>query len=318
MKISSEKFTHVADTQWATPVTYALGKAQPVAGGHVTNLSPTPSAGSITEIYQAYMADKLDDDTCQDPDRMLYAWKNLAPVFEHLHPQDVDRAVCRAYHAKRQANGAKSSTINKELRFLRASFKFSLGHHGGAIFAFLQEPPSRDRWLTRDEANRLLDCCKTDHLKLFIQLCLATAARKGAVYELTTDNISFDQEGGGVIDLGVKPNGKKRARVPMTKSCRKAIEAALQVNETEFVVEYGGKPVKDVIKAFNRAVKRAGIEDLHIQDLRHTAAVWMIGDGVEMAKVSTYLGHTSIDITRNVYAKYEPGHLKDAAAALEI
>ena len=37
-----------------------------------------------------------------------------------------------------------------------------------------------------------------------------------------------------------------------------------------------------------------------------------------MDKISEYLGHTRIDITKNVYAKYQPGHLEDAAEALEV
>ena len=71
-------------------------------------------------------------------------------------------------------------------------------------------------------------------------------------------------------------------------------------------------------KSFARAVKWAGIEDFNIHDLRHTAAVWMGGNGTPMEKISTYLGHTRIDITRNVYAKFQPEHLQDAAAALEV
>ena len=44
----------------------------------------------------------------------------------------------------------------------------------------------------------------------------------------------------------------------------------------------------------------------------------MIGGNVRMEKVSEYLGHTRIDNTRNVYAKYLPGLLKDAANALKV
>ena len=69
---------------------------------------------------------------------------------------------------------------------------------------------------------------------------------------------------------------------------------------------------------FARAVKRAGIKNFTIHDLRHTAAVWMAGSGTAMEKILTYLGHTRIDITRNVYAKYQPEHLQDAVAALEV
>ena len=62
----------------------------------------------------------------------------------------------------------------------------------------------------------------------------------------------------------------------------------------------------------------AGIEDFTIHDLRHTAAVWMCERGTEMSKISTYMGHTKIDTTRIVYAQYQPDHVKDAAAALEV
>ena len=104
----------------------------------------------------------------------------------------------------------------------------------------------------------------------------------------------------------------------MTKRLRKEIEAAFESNETEYLVEYAGGRVKDVKKSFARAVNRAGIKDFTIHDLRHTAAVWMAGNGTAMEKISTYLGHTRIDITRNVYAKFQPEHLQDAAAALEV
>ena len=130
--------------------------------------------------------------------------------------------------------------------------------------------------------------------------------------------MTFDNKDGGSLFLGNKASGKKRATVPLTKRFRKEIEAAIDANETEFLVEFAGNPVSNVKRSFNKAVRDAGIEDFTIHDLRHTAAVWMCGNGTPMDKISTYLSHTRIDITRNVYAKYQPEHLEDAAAALEV
>ena len=328
LKLNAKEVSPLADTKWAAQVNGRLltvgpdnvnvtfEEAQPVAETPVTN---TPQGGSIDDLYKSYMDDKTDDETCQDSDRIFYAWKALVPHFGGLYPKDVDRKSCRDYHAYRQVMGIANSTINKELRFLRAAFNFNLGRdRSGAKFAFLPEPEPRDRWLSREEFNRLLDACKTPHLRVFCHLAIATAGRKAAIFELTKHNVTFDDKGGGIIDLGTKTNGKKRATVPMTKSCRKVIEEALENNQTDFLIEYAGKSVKDVRKAFNRAVRNAGIKDFHAHDLRHTSAKWMAGDGTEMSKISTYMGHTQIDITRNVYAKYQPEHLKDAAAALEV
>ena len=89
-------------------------------------------------------------------------------------------------------------------------------------------------------------------------------------------------------------------------------------SRSDQVIEYAGNGVKDVKRAHATACRNAGIEDFTIHDLRHTAAVWMCGKNVSLDKIASYLGRTKIDITRNVYAKYQSDHLRDAAAALEV
>ena len=274
----------------------------------------TPQGDTIADIYKAYLNDKTDDKTCIDPDRLWYAWKALEPFFGDMLPKEVDRNACRDYADYR--DGRAASTINKELRLLRAGLKFGKGPDaGGATFEFLPEPEPRDRFLTREEFQRLLDKCKSPHLRMFCHLAIATAGRKSAILGLTKHMVNLDE---GRLWLGVKKNGKRRSTVPLTNALKRELEVVFESNETEFLVEYAGRPVKDVKKAFKRAAEDAGFKDFTIHDLRHTAATWMAGDGVLMEKISTYLGHTRIDITRNVYAKYQPEHLKDAAAALEV
>lgn len=50
---------------------------------------------------------------------------------------------------------------------------------------------------------------------------------------------------------------------------------------------------------------------------RHSAAVWMAQEGIEMRKIAQFLGHSDERTTARIYALYSPDYLKDAAAALE-
>src|SRR3954462_9387540 len=52
--------------------------------------------------------------------------------------------------------------------------------------------------------------------------------------------------------------------------------------------------------------------------LRHSAAVRMAEDGVPMEEIASYLGHGDVNVTRKVYARFSPDHLRGAAAALEL
>jgi integrase len=52
--------------------------------------------------------------------------------------------------------------------------------------------------------------------------------------------------------------------------------------------------------------------------LRHSAAVHMAEDDVSMEQISQFLGHSSVEITRRIYARFSPSYLKKAAGALEF
>ena len=60
---------------------------------------------------------------------------------------------------------------------------------------------------------------------------------------------------------------------------------------------------EDPRRSWENLVKRIGLEDFHFHDLRHTAASYMVQDGLSLLEVAMHLGHNSTIST----ARY--GHL---------
>jgi integrase len=54
-------------------------------------------------------------------------------------------------------------------------------------------PPPRERWLMREEVAKLIEACATPHVRLFVMLAYYTAARRGAILELTWDRVHFER-----------------------------------------------------------------------------------------------------------------------------
>jgi len=68
--------------------------------------------------------------------------------------------------------------------------------------------------------------------------------------------------------------------------------------------------------ATTKAMREAGIEDETFHTLRHTAAAWMVQDGVSLYEVQHVLGHSTPVMTRR-YAHLQPGHLPRAVGTLD-
>jgi integrase len=152
-------------------------------------------------------------------------------------------------------------------------------------------------------------------VRLFIVLGYTTAARAGAILDLTWDRVDFDK---GIIRLGTgERRTKGRATVPMTESARKELLEARAAALTEHVIEYGGKRVGSVKRAFHRAAMGAGVPWCSPHVLRHTAAVHMAEAGIPIDEIAQMLGHSNSSVTFRVYARYSPDYLRRAASALE-
>lgn len=276
-----------------------------------------PSGETVGELVDSYLDDK--DKTAIRAVDLRGAWKQAKETFAHLRPDQITREICREYRDMRYAAGRKANTVRKELEVVRAALNF---HKKGAqaVFELPSPPPPKERYLSRGEARSLLKAARRfPHVRAFIALSLATAARQSALLELTWDRVDFDRRR---ISLALgdedDENRKRRATVPMNRRAYRYLRVLRAAATCEHVIEWGGHRVLSIKKGFRAACFRAGIKGATPHILRHTAASWMAEKGVDMFRISRYLGHSDTKVTERRYAKLHPDFLSDAAEALDF
>ncbi len=277
-----------------------------------------PIDPTVGEIWAAYRQDRAGRRIAEN---MEWSGRAILPAFGAMKPGAVGPADCRAYAKARALAGRKPGTICTELGQLRMVLTWAVKSRIIATAPHIERPqlpPPRERHLSRAEAEKVIAGAIAPHVRLFIILALSTAARATALLELTWDRVDFAR---GLIVLGDPDRTRRqkgRATVPMTQTARAALSAARESSVSDFVIEHGGGAIKSAKKGVHEAARRAGVKGVTPHVLRHTAACWMAQDGVRMEEIAAYLGHSDSSITERVYAKLAPGHLRGAAASLEM
>lgn len=276
----------------------------------------TPGAPVVAELWAAYREDRAGRSIAES---MRHTGKSILPAFGHLSPAQITTADCRAYIAARRAAGRQDGTIWTQLGHLRNVLSWAARRGLIERAPYIERPPQpapRDRWLTREEIDRLLAAEAEPHVRLAILLMLGTAARLTAALELTWNRVDLER---GVIDLRTGEGRRKgRAVVPMNPTLRAALTAAKEAALSDHVIEWAGGPVKSIKRGFARTVRAAGLDDVTPHVLRHTAAVHLAAGGISMSKIAQYLGHSSTLVTERVYARFAPDHMRDAAEILDF
>src|SRR5215471_9405378 len=176
-----------------------------------------------------------------------------------------------------------------------------------------KEPQGRLRWLTKEEANELLDACRRSRnpaLADLVEFALFTGVRQGEALGLTWDHVDRAR---GVIRLEVTKSGRRRD-VPLNANA----DAVLARRRTPAAKGYvfGSRNWNSFRSAWEAAMASAGIERFRFHDLRHTFASWLVQRGRTMREVQEALGHQTITMTMR-YSHLAPDHLRAAVAALD-
>ncbi len=177
----------------------------------------------------------------------------------------------------------------------------------------LSEPSCRVRWLTKDEALNLIEQAP-DHLKVMIRFTLATGLREGNVTGLLWSQVDLERR-----CAWIHPEQKagKAIAVPLNDDALAVLRSQVGRHK-ERVFTYKGEPIlKANSTAWDKALKRAGIEDFRWHDLRHTWASWHIQSGTPINVLKELGGWSDLDMVLR-YAHLSSEHLAQYANASKI
>lgn len=266
--------------------------------------------GTFKEVYEAYK-EKVSPN---EKKKMNIMQDNIYSHFGGFRADQIDGEKAKSYAEYRAAQNISNNTIIRELGSVRSALR-AFDRNLPKTWYMPPKPEPKDRYLTREEFNTLIDAAISPHIKLFIRLALATGARTGAILELTWPQIDFKR---GFVDLGKGAHNKRRSKVPLNEKALEALKKAYEFRTCDNVIEYGSKPVKSIRKGFDLARDNAGLgKDVTPHVIRHSAAIWMVEAGITITEVAQYLGHTNPQITYSTYARYSPDYLRKASDILQ-
>lgn len=173
----------------------------------------------------------------------------------------------------------------------------------------LKEPPGRVRFADDDERTRLLAACKAHSAELYaiVVLALSTGARRGEILSLTWKDVDFTRR---TLILHETKNGERRA-LPLQGHALTLVRDLAKVRRIDTDLLFPGTkdPKRPLVigNIFNAAVARAGIENFHFHDLRHSAASYLAMNGATIPEIAGVLGHKTLQMVKR-YAHLSDQH----------
>ena len=261
--------------------------------------------------------------------------RHLVRVLGAIDLAELDRGKVKGYIARRIDEGAKRTTIHKELVVLRLALGEALDREvwSGDVRAIVPAVESdykpRTRWLTPEELEALLPEL-TPERQLWVMLSCYTGGNFSEVERIGPADVDF--AGGQIHIRGTKRKARDRW-IPIAAPLRPWLEGA------RLPVDHWPNSQRDLARACVRAGigcdpgcpahcrirhdhrPRCSATHAHTwpptsNDLRRTFASWLVQEGVDVLTVARLMGHTTTRMVELVYAQLRADNYRDAIAKL--
>lgn len=233
-------------------------------------------------------------------------------------PNEVLKEDLDGFLEKLEKENYTPKSISRKINAIRTFFKFlkseglveddpsvSLVHPKIEI-----KPP---RILSAVEYRALRDACRNEpRTAAVVELLLQTGIRIGELRRLKMDDMEFG-ENGKPGKLRVGEWGKTAEReVPLNKPAQAALREYLETraetkDEVVFVTRTG-RPllIRNIRTTINRYFKLAGVENVKVNDLRHTFMATHLSRGVSLTTISRLAGHRRLTTTEKYLEHIAP------------
>jgi integrase len=234
-----------------------------------------------------------------------YLRNHVLPKFAHCHLDEVTQQAVIELHHSMKATGYAPATANRMVILMRYMYnlakkwKIPGGEvnptHGVDMF---EVNNARERFLTAEEAQRLVQTVKDSEntqLQYIIPLLLLLGCRKRELLEAQWNDFDLERRS---WRIPMTKSGKPR-HVPLSGKVLEILAAMPRWPGCPFVVPNPKtlKPYVSFFISWDTARKKAGMPEVRIHDLRHSAASFLINANHSLYVVQKLLGHTQIKTT---------------------
>jgi integrase len=257
------------------------------------------------EAVVRYLAETTGKAT-QATDMSHLRW--LDPFLSGLMLDEINRDLLEKIMAKRIAGKVANSTVNRTMETVRAilrkaAFDWEWTERVPRV-RMLPEPKRRVRWITRDEAERLM-AALPDHLAAMVRFSLETGLRRANVTGLQWSQVDLVRRTAWIHPDQAK--ARKAIAVPLSNAAVIVIREQMGKHATH-VFSYKGNPVTQVnTKTWRQTLKKVGITEFRWHDLRHTWASWHVQAGTPLQELG---GWECVEMVRK-YAHFSSEHLAE-------
>ncbi|MCH8302247.1 MAG: site-specific integrase [Proteobacteria bacterium] len=244
-------------------------------------------------------------------------FQKLDPYLRGCRLRDLNTSTLRPFiQDRKQKDGVANGTINRALEVVRHVLNVARDDWGWIArvpkIRMLKEPKRRVRFLTEEEADRLM-LALPEHMVPVVQFALATGCRMTEILRLEWRRVDLDRRVSW-LEAGTTKNGEGRG-VPLNRDAILALRS-VQGQHQRWCFTYREKRMEAIGSSWKRSLKRAGIESFRFHDLRHTWASWHVMSGTNLQELMELGGWKSYEMVLR-YAHLAPEHLSDAAARIE-
>ncbi len=250
-----------------------------------------------------------------------YAKKPISYLGDYL-VSEITPKIINEYKIRRRNDGVGPSTINRELATMKRAFNLAIKEwewirdNPVSRVSMEEENNRRDRWLTYEEEERLLEVCP-EWLKELVIFALNTGMRLSEILSLEWRAVDLFRKTITVF----KSKNKELRTIPINDTVFEILKNKAKVKSIKTnLVFYTDKHTMflktSVDHAFKKALKKASIKDFRFHDLRHTFATRLVQSGIDLYKVQSLLGHKSPFMTQR-YAHHYPESLRDGVEVLD-
>lgn len=175
-----------------------------------------------------------------------------------------------------------------------------------------EKDQERDFWLRPEQLDRLLEKAHESRVHHYMVLAILLAAEHGAstqeILDLRWSDIDFNWNGCGYIHFHRTKNGVDRThRLDMGRTKKALLDRRRFLTKRRKILEnevdghvvgnVDGSAIKGFKTAWRTIKKKAGRQEMHFHDLRHTFCTNLLYSGIPMKQVNTLIGHKTMEMT---------------------